>query len=279
MKDSHPAQDLHERIGRAAEAILAHARTKPRFAVVLGTGLGGFDREVQVDARLPYHEIPGFPPLRAVSHEGNLTLGTLGGRGVVLMEGRYHLYEGYRLEEIVFPVRVFARMGVELAVFSNAAGGMDPAFRGGDMMLMADHMNLMGVNPLVGPNDDRIGPRFPDMCDPYDLRALSLAEAAARAEGIPVRRGTYVALTGPCLETRAEYRFLRTIGADAVGMSTVPEVIAAVHCGLKSFGISCITDRCIPEELRPVDIQEILRTAAEAEPKMRRLVRRLIETY
>ena len=278
-KDVPAGDDLHGRIARAAAAIAARVRTQPRFAVVLGTGLGGFDREVQVDARIPYQEIPGFPPLRAVSHEGILTLGTIGGRGVVLMEGRYHLYEGYRLDEITFPVRVFRKLGVELAIFSNAAGGLDPSHKAGDILLIEDHINLMGVNPLVGPNDERIGPRFPDMCDPYDPKALSILEEIARAEGIPVHRGVYAALSGPCLETRAEYRFLRTIGADAVGMSTVPEVIAAVHCGLKAFGISCITDRCIPEELKPVDIQEILKTAAEAEPKMRRLVRRLIESY
>jgi len=269
---------LYERIEAAAAAIEGATRVRPRFGVVLGTGLGGFERDVQVDARIPYSKVPGFPPLRAVSHEGTLTLGTIGGRGVILLEGRYHFYEGYGVDAVTFPVRVMRRLGVELAVFSNAAGGLDPAYRPGDIMLIDDHINLMGVNPLIGPNDDRLGPRFPDMCRPYDPAALEKAEAIARAEGIPVHRGVYAALTGPCLETRAEYRFLRTIGADAVGMSTVPEVIVAVHGGLRAFGISCITDRCIPEELKPVDIREILRTAAVAEPKMRRLVRRLIES-
>jgi len=272
-------QALFDRIDAAAAAISSATPIRPRFGIVLGTGLGGFDREVELEARIPYAEIPGFAPLRAVSHPGTLTVGRIGGKGVMLMEGRYHLYEGYSLEEITFPVRVMARLGVELAVFSNASGGMNPEYRAGDIMLIDDHINLMGRNPLVGPNDDRLGPRFPDMCRPYDPRALELAVEIAAREGIVAHRGVYVALTGPCLETRAEYRFLRTIGADAVGMSTVPEVIVAVHAGLKSFGISCITDRCIPEELKPVDIQEILRTAAEAEPKMRRLVRRLIENY
>jgi purine-nucleoside phosphorylase len=198
---------------------------------------------------------------------------------VALMEGRYHLYEGYSLEQVTFPVRVLRELGVELAVFSNAAGGLDPASRAGDLMIIEDHLNLMGMNPLVGPNDERLGPRFPDMCRPYDLRAIEQVEAIAREEGIPVRRGVYAALTGPCLETRAEYRYLRRIGADAVGMSTVPEVIVAVHAGLRAFGISCITDRCIPEELKPVNIEEILRIAGEAEPKMTRLVKRLLQCY
>jgi purine-nucleoside phosphorylase len=273
-------ESLFERIEKTAEAIARSAgEIRPRFGVVLGTGLGGFDREIDIAARIPYSDLPGFPPLRHLGHPGAVTVGRIGDRPVILLEGRYHAYEGYSLEEITFPVRVLRRLGVELAVFSNAAGGLNPAYRAGDIMLIDDHINLMGMNPLVGANDDRLGPRFPDMCRPYEPRALALAEEIGRSEGLPVHRGVYVALVGPCLETRAEYRFLRTIGADAVGMSTVPEVIAAVHGGLPAFGISCITDRCIPEELKPVDIDEILRTAAAAEPKMRRLVRRLIEKY
>jgi purine-nucleoside phosphorylase len=277
LSDDGPS--LHHRVAVAADAILSSSRTPPRFAVVLGTGLGGFEKDVEVSARIPYERVPGFPPLRHVSHQGTLSLGAIAGRGVVLLEGRYHLYEGYSLSEITFPIRVFRKMGVELVVLSNAAGGLNPAYQAGDLMVIDDHLNLMGVNPLVGPNDDRLGPRFPDMCQPYDARAIALVEQAAREERIPLHRGSYAALTGPCLETRAEYRFLRTIGADAVGMSTVPEVIVAAHAGLRAFGISCITDRCIPEELKPVNIEEILRIAAEAEPKMRRLVRRLIESY
>jgi purine-nucleoside phosphorylase len=278
-------RSLYDRIETAARAVEGTIRdcskrwTGPRFGVVLGTGLGGFDREIDVSARIPYTDVPGFPPLRAVSHEGAFTIGSVAGRGVLLLEGRYHLYEGYSLEDVTFPVRLLKKLGVDLAVFSNAAGGLDPDGRAGDIMLIDDHLNLTGANPLVGPNDDRLGPRFPDMCRPYDPKALEIAEAIAREEGIRARRGVYAALLGPCLETRAEYRYLRTIGADAVGMSTVPEVIVAVHAGLRSFGISCITDRCIPEELKPVNIGEILRVAAEAEPKMRRLVRRLIERY
>ncbi len=279
MSETAEENNLYERVDAAAKAIRASSRIRPTVGVVLGTGLGGFEGEIEVETRIPYTDVPGFPPLRMVSHEGMLTLGTIAGRGIILMEGRYHYYEGYTLEEITFPVRILQKLGVELAVFSNAAGGLNPAYQAGDLMLIDDHINLMGVNPLVGPNDDRLGPRFPDMCEPYDGNALRQMEEIARVEGIRVHRGIYVALTGPCLETRAEYRFLRAIGADAVGMSTVPEVIVAVHSGLRAFGISCITDRCIPEELKPVNIDEILKVAAEAEPKMRRLVRRLIETY
>jgi len=279
MTETGRGESLYDRVCAAAGAIQANIRNRPRFGVVLGTGLGGFEQEIEVETRIPYTEVPGFPPLRTVSHEGVLTLGSIAGRGVVLMEGRYHYYEGYRLEEITFPVRVMRQLGVEVVLFSNAAGGLNPDYQAGDLMLIDDHINLMGVNPLVGPNDERLGPRFPDMCRPYDARALAQMEEIGRSEGIRLHRGVYVALTGPCLETRAEYRFLRIIGADAVGMSTVPEVIVAVHSGLRAFGISCITDRCIPEELQPVNIEEILKTAAEAEPKMRKLVRRLIESY
>jgi purine-nucleoside phosphorylase len=279
MNDLRGESDLYQRVVRAAEAIRARSRVKPRFGVVLGTGLGGFAREVEPEARIPYAELPGFPPLRAVSHDGLLTLGSISGRPVVLMEGRYHYYEGYSLTEVTFPVRVMRELGVELAIFSNAAGGLDPRYRAGDLMAIDDHLNLLGQNPLIGPNEDRLGPRFPDMCEPYDRRAIELAASIAREEGITLHRGVYAALSGPCLETRAEYRYLRIIGADAVGMSTVPEVIVAVHAGLRSFGISCITDRCVPEELKPVNIEEILKVAALAEPKMGRLVRRLIESY
>jgi purine-nucleoside phosphorylase len=279
MNESPTGGDLYQRVVRAAEAIRARSSVRPRFGVVLGTGLGGFAREVEAVTRIPYAELPGFPPLRAVSHDGVLTLGTISGRPVVLMEGRYHFYEGYSLDEVTFPVRVMRELGVELAIFSNAAGGLDPRYQLGDLMAISDHLNLLGQNPLVGPNDERLGMRFPDMIEPYEVRAIELAESIAREEGIRLHRGVYAMLSGPCLETRAEYRYLRIIGADAVGMSTVPEVIVAVHGGMRSFGISCITDRCIPEELKPVNIEEILKIAALAEPKMGRLVRRLIESY
>jgi purine-nucleoside phosphorylase len=211
-------------------------------------------------------------------HEGTLILGNLGGKPVACLEGRYHCYEGYTLEEVTLPVRVLKALGVEYAIFSNAAGGLNPQFQKGDIMLIEDHINLMGVNPLVGPNDESLGPRYPDMSEPYDLRALARMEEIALESRIRTQRGVYVALTGPCLETRAEYRFLRTIGADAVGMSTVPEIIVAVHSGLKSIGISCITDICLPDALKAVEISEIIRVASEAEPKIALLVQRFVET-
>ncbi len=269
---------LKNKIDKATEMIRQQTSIEPKFGITLGTGLGGLAKEIEIETRIPYADIPGFPHPRVTSHEGTLLLGTIAGQPVAALEGRYHFYEGYSLEEITLPVRVLSALGVELAIFSNAAGGLNPQYDRGDIMLIADHINLMGVNPLVGPNDDRLGPRFPDMCEPYDRTTTARLEALALKEGIRTHRGVYVALTGPCLETAAEYRFLRTIGADAVGMSTVPEVIVAVHGGLKSIGLSCITDLCLPDNLQPVDIQEILRIAAEADPKITRLVTQLIQT-
>lgn len=270
---------LRDKVEEAARAVQSRSKLTPRFGITLGTGLGGLTREIEVEARIPYSEIPHFPEPRVMSHEGSLVLGRIAGKPVMALEGRYHLYEGYSLEEITLPVRVMKAMGVEVSIFSNAAGGLNPIFRAGDIMVISDHLNLMGVNPLVGPNDDSLGPRFPDMCEPYDLKIVSRLEAIALESGVRASRGVYAALTGPCLETRAEYRFLRAVGADAVGMSTVPEVIVAVHAGLKVAGISCITDLCLPDALQPVKIEEILRVAAEAEPKMTLLVRRLIEWF
>jgi purine-nucleoside phosphorylase len=273
MKDN---VTLGQKVAEAVAAIRARSRLAPRFGLTLGTGLGGLAREITVDERLPYAEIPWFPEPRVVSHEGALTLGTLGGQPVAVLEGRYHYYEGYSLEEVTLPVRVLKGLGVEVAVFSGAAGGLNPSFRLGDIMIVTDHLNLMGVNPLVGPNDDALGPRFPDMCEPYDLGLVERLEELALALGLRVQRRVYAAVTGPCLETRAEYRFLRMAGADAVGMSTVPEVIVGVHAGLKCVGLSCITDMCLPDALEPADIKRILEVAAAAEPKMLRLVTRFV---
>jgi purine-nucleoside phosphorylase len=270
--------DLKARIEAAAALIRSRTRLSPRIGITLGTGLEGLAGQIDVETRIPYAEIPGFPESQGMFHKGNLIVGRLGSQPVVALEGRYHFYEGHTLEEITLPVRVLKALGVQVAIFSNAAGGLNPHFQKGDIMLIADHINLMGVNPLIGPNDDELGPRFPDMCEPYDLELLGRLEAIALSSGVRVARGVYAALTGPCLETRAEYRYLRIIGADAVGMSTVPEVIVAVHAGLRVAGISCITDLCLPDALEPVVVEEILRVAAEAEPKMTRLVRELVET-
>jgi len=203
-------------------------------------------------------------------------LGTIEGRPVLAMEGRFHLYEGYTAQQITLPVRVMKALGARALIASCASGGMNPRYRAGDIMLIEDHINLMGVNPLVGPNDDRLGPRFPDMCAPYDPALLVLAEKIALQEGIKVHQGVYVALVGPCLETRAEYRFLRAAGADCVGMSTVPEVIVGVHCGLRNFGVTIVTDTCFPDALEPADIQKIIATANRTEPLLTRLLKRLI---
>jgi purine-nucleoside phosphorylase len=281
MTGARSGVELYERIQEATRAIRAASQPacpdSPRVGIILGTGLGGLAGEIEAAARIPYARIPHFPHPRVESHSGHLLLGRLGGQTVAAMEGRCHLYEGYSLEEITLPVRVLKALGVETLIISNAAGGLDPHLDKGDIILIDDHINLMGVNPLVGPNDERLGPRFPDMCRPYDPELIRLAEAIALEEGIRARRGVYAALTGPCLETRAEYRMLRILGADAVGMSTVPEVIVGVHAGLKILGISCITDLCLPDALEPVRIEDILAVAGKAEPKITRLVRRLIE--
>ena len=270
--------ELKLKVDKAVDTIREASRILPRFGITLGTGLGGLAGEIDVECRLPYAQLPGFPEPRVMSHDGALILGTLGGQPVIALEGRYHLYEGYTLEEITLPVRVMKGLGVELAIFSNAAGGLNPQFQKGDLMLITDHINLMGCNPLIGPNDDELGARFPDMSEPYDRATVDRLAAIALEEGIRTHRGVYAAMPGPSLETAAEYRYLRIIGADAIGMSTVPEVIVAVHSGLRSVGISCITDLCLADALEPVDIDEILRIAAEAEPRLSRLIRRLVET-
>jgi purine-nucleoside phosphorylase len=264
-------------IEAAVRAVRVRTTLTPDVAIILGTGLGGLADEMDVEARIPYGDIPGFPLSTVESHAGRLLAGTLAGRRVVAMQGRVHLYEGYSPQEIAFPVRVLARLGARTLVVSNACGGMHPLWSPGDLMLIADHINLLGTNPLVGPNDDRLGPRFPDMSEPYDAELRSLARAVALALGVPLREGVYVAVTGPNLETRAEYRMLRAFGADVVGMSTVPEVITAVHTGLRVLGLSIITDPCLPDALAPASLEQILAVAREAEPRLTALVRGVIE--
>ncbi|HLF15468.1 MAG TPA: purine-nucleoside phosphorylase [Bacteroidota bacterium] len=258
-------------VGEAVEFIRTRTTSEPEIGIILGTGLGGLVREIEVETVIDYAEIPHFPLSTVESHHGRLIFGTLAGAAVVAMQGRFHYYEGYSMKQITFPVRVMAKgpgLGVKTLLISNAAGGMNPDFRRGDLMIIADHINLLGANPLIGPNDTDLGPRFPDMSEPYDRELIALARAIAMEKSLPVRTGVFVAVPGPNLETRAEYRFLRTIGADAVGMSTVPETIAAVHMGLKVLGVSIITDECIPETLQPVDVEEIIRVAGEAEPDL-----------
>jgi purine-nucleoside phosphorylase len=264
---------LAAHIAEAAALIRAQWTRTAHAGIILGTGLGGLVEDIAVEVSIPYEAIPHFPRSTAVSHAGNLICGMLEGRAVVAMEGRFHAYEGYPQQKITFPVRVMKALGAGLLIVSNACGGLNPQFACGDIMVIDDHINLTGGNPLIGINDDNLGPRFPDMSQPYDRVLGDLALAIARREDFDCHKGVYVAVTGPNLETRAEYRFLRLIGADAVGMSTVPEVIVAAHAGLRVLGLSCVTDMCLPDALRPVEIAEILQHAKVCEPKLRKIVR------
>ena len=277
---AHPEpQHQHrlETIDSAAAVVRARFPRVPDVAIVLGTGLGGLAREIDVETIVEYGDIPGFPLSTVESHAGQLLCGTLGGKTVVAMQGRFHRYEGYSLQQVTFPIRVLRALGAETLVVSNACGGMREEWAAGDLMLIADHINLLGDNPLVGENDDRLGARFPDMSAPYDARLRELAHAVAREQGTVLREGVYVAVTGPNLETRAEYRMLRTIGADVVGMSTVPEVIVAVQGGMRVLGLSIITDQCIPETLVPAELATIIAVAGRAEPRLTALVRGVLE--
>ena len=268
--------ELHDQIQEAVAAIKAKWDGTPKAGIILGTGLGGLVEEIEEEASLEYGEIPNFPTSTATSHRGRLVCGKLEGLPVIAMEGRFHMYEGYPLKQITLPVRVMQAMGADLLVVSNACGGMNPYFKKGDLMVIEDQINLMGDNPLIGINDDRLGPRFPDMCEPYTQELVDRALEIARRENIVAHKGVFVAVAGPNLETRAEYRFLRTIGADAVGMSTVPEVIVAVHCGMRVVGFSIVTDLCFPDALQPADVSEIIAVANAAEPKLRILVRNVL---
>ena len=266
-----------ERIAAAVQVIQSRFARKPTEAIILGTGLGQLAEQIVVESTIDYAEIPGFPISTVESHAGRLLCGTLGGRTVVAMQGRFHRYEGYSLQEVTFPVRVLRALGAETLVVSNACGGMHPLWQRGDLMLIADHINMLGDNPLVGPNDPSLGPRFPDMSVAYDAPLRSIARQVAMAQGITLREGVYVAVVGPNLETRAEYRMLRGFGADVVGMSTVPEVIVARHGGMRVLGISIITDTCLPDSLQEATLDEIVATANEAQPKLTALVRGVLE--
>ncbi|MDR1491197.1 MAG: purine-nucleoside phosphorylase [Planctomycetaceae bacterium] len=262
---------LYDQIQEAAAFLRTKWKKTPHAGLILGTGLGNLASQIETDLAISYDEIPHFSVSTSLTHKGQLVLGTLEGLPVMAMEGRVHAYEGYDCQQITFPVRVMKALGAELLIVSNACGGMNPQFSQGDVMLIEDHVNLMGVNPLVGINDDRLGPRFPDMCEPYSHTLIDKALEIARRENFVAHKGVYVAVLGPNLETRAEYRFMRTIG-DAVGMSTAPEVLVAVHSAMRVLGISIITDICFPDSLKPANIAEIIRTANEAEPKLTKIV-------
>jgi purine-nucleoside phosphorylase len=264
--------ELFDQIEAAAAAIKKVWSETPHAGVILGTGLGQVAEQIDVEATLDYETIPHFLKSTATGHRGRLVCGRLKGVPVLAMEGRFHQYEGYPLKQITLPVRVMKRLGAKLLIVSQAVGGMNPQYRPGDVMVIDDHINLMGDNPLIGVNDDRLGPRFPDMSHPYDPELIEKGLEIARQENFVAHRGVTVAVTGPNLETRAEYRFLRLIGADVVGMSTVPEVIVAAHAGLRCFGLSVVTDMCFPDALEPANIDHIIATANSAQPKLQALV-------
>ena len=272
-------RDLHasESVALAVAAVRARTALVPDVAIILGTGLGGLAAAMDVEAAIPYDAVPGFPLSTVESHSGRLLLGTLGGQRVVAMQGRAHAYEGYSLRQVTFPVRVMRALGASTLVVSNACGGMHPEWAPGDLMLIADHINLLGDNPLIGPHEAWHGARFPDMSAPYDEALRALARSVAVEQGTTLREGTYVAVAGPNLETRAEYRMLRGLGADVVGMSTVPEVIVAVQGGMRVLGCSIITDQCLTDSLEPASIERILAVAGVAEPKLTALVRGVLE--
>ena len=269
--------DLYEKTQEACSVIQKKWGQKPHAGIILGTGLGSLVKKIDVQAEFEYSEIPHFLKSTATSHRGRLLCGELSGVPVVAMEGRFHMYEGYPLDRITLPVRVMEFLGAQLLMVSNACGGMNPNFQAGDIMLIEDHINLMGGNPLIGINDDRLGPRFPDMSQPYDHRLIREALRIARKSDIIAHQGVFVAVAGPNLETRAEYRFLRQIGADVVGMSTVPEVIVAVHSSMRTVGFSVITDMCLPDALEAADVSKIIAIANEAEPRLTTLLTGVLE--
>jgi purine-nucleoside phosphorylase len=266
-----------EHINACYDYLAAKTAVKPEIGIILGTGLGGIIDKISIVNTFSYKDIPHFPVSTVESHAGNLVFGHLGGKAVMVMQGRFHFYEGYSMQQIALPIRVMKKLGIHSLLVSNAAGGMNPQFTRGDLMIIEDHINLLGANPLVGPNLDDFGPRYPDMSEPYNKKLIKLAEKIALQNKIAVKKGVFAAVSGPNLETRAEYRFLRIIGADVVGMSTVPETITAVHCDLRVFGISVITDICFPDALEKVNIKEIIATANFAEPKLIVLMRKMIE--
>ena len=270
---------LRSRIQASAAAIHAKTRMVPEVAIILGTGLGNLSKKIEPEVEIEYREIPYFPVSTVESHAGKLLLGRLAGKRVAAMEGRFHFYEGYSLEQVTFPVRVLKELGAKILVVSNAAGGLNLSYHKGDIVLIEDQINFMGVNPLIGPNDERLGPRFPDMCRPFSERLIKIAEESARELKISAHRGVYLGVSGPNLETRAEYRMMRSWGADLVGMSTVPEVIVGVHMGMEILGVSIVTDLCDPEHLEPVNIKEIIRTANEAGPRLDRLMEAAIRKF
>ncbi len=269
--------DLITKINETLKVIKEKTKDDYPVGIILGTGLGGLVKDIKIEHEIEYADLPHFPLSTVESHKGRLIFGSIGNKKVVAMQGRFHFYEGYTMQQITYPVRVMKFLGVKTLLVSNACGGMNPLFSRGDIMLMVDHINLLGDNPLIGKNEDQLGPRFPDMSEPYDHELLKIAEDVALNNKIRVQKGVYVAVPGPNLETKAEYRFLRATGADVVGMSTIPENIVANHMGMKVLGISIITDECFPDSLKPAKVEEIIATAMATEPKMTLIMKEVIK--
>ncbi len=269
--------DLKNKIEETLSVIRKHTTEEYPIGIILGTGLGGLVKEIEITNEIDYSDLPYFPLSTVESHRGKLIFGKVGGKNVVAMQGRFHYYEGYTMQQITYPVRVMKFLGVHTLIVSNACGGMNPDYRRGDIMIMKDHINLLGDNPLIGKNEEDLGPRFPDMSEAYNYELIEKAECAAKENNIKVHTGVYVAVPGPNLETKAEYSFLRAIGADVVGMSTIPEDIVANHMGMKVLGISIITDECFPDTLKKVNVEEIIAAAMAAEPKMTLIMKEVIK--
>lgn len=265
-----------EKVQESVEFIRSKSEIIPDIGIILGTGLGGFEKQITDSTVIPYEEIPNFSIPTNNAHFGNLILGKIGGKFVVAMQGRFHFYEGFSTAQIVYPIRVMKLLGIHLLIESNAAGGLNPLFELGNLVIIHDQINLMPENPLTGVNDERFGIRYPDMICPYDNELIRLAEEVALEQQIVLKKGVLVGVQGPNLETKAEYRFLRLIGADMVCMSTVSEVIAAVHVGLRVLGISVISDMCLPDDLEPASLESILAAANKAEPMLTKLVKKFI---
>lgn len=268
--------EISKKIEAASGYILGRIKGRPKAGIILGSGLGNLSREIEMEIAIPYEVIPGFPRATVKGHSGELVFGRLGGKPVAAMNGRFHYYEGYTMEEVTFPIRVMKALGVDTLLISNAAGGIHPVYQVGDLMIISDHINLQPEQPLRGPNDEALGPRFPDMSEPYSPNLIALAQNIASSRNIRMHTGVYAGVQGPSFETRAEYRYLRIIGADAVGMSTVPEVIVAAHAGMKVFAVSVITDLGIREEANPITHEEVLEAAAAAEPRLTLIFRELM---
>ena len=267
---------LARQLAETVEAITSRTRFRPSIGLILGSGLGGLTKTLQVEVEIDYAELPHLPRATAPGHEGKLVLGRLGSQRVAVLAGRFHYYEGYTMAQVSYPVRLVKALGAKTLILTSIVGSMKRELPPGSLMLLEDHINLMGANPLIGPNDERLGPRFPDMSEPYDRALRRLALQVAAEQKIPLREGVYVAVAGPNLETRAEYTFLRQIGSDVVGMSMVPEVITARHGGLRVLAVVVVSDACIPEELKPASVEKLLRVAAETEPTLTRLLQGVI---